>query len=50
MEKYFKKPNGVVIQYNSENHDLKSLKERFEECNANGSAIKKATKGKKSKK
>ena len=39
MSKYFKKPNGVVIQVN-EQHDINSLKERFEECDANGKAIK----------
>ena len=39
MGKYFKKPNGVVIEYDSLNHDLKSLKDRFQECNADGSAI-----------
>ena len=41
--KYFKKPNGVVIEV-LPNHDLNSLKNRFEECDANGNAIKKATK------
>ena len=39
MAKYFKKPNGVVIEVN-EHHDLNSLKERFEECDVNGKAIK----------
>ena len=46
MAKYFKKPSGVVIQVN-QYHNLDSLKERFEECDANGKAIKsekKATK------
>ena len=37
MSKYFKKPNGVVIEYDESAHDLKSLEERFEECNADGS-------------
>ena len=41
--KYFKKPNGVVIEAQP-NHDLDSLKDRFEECDANGKAIKKAPK------
>ena len=41
--KYFKKPNGVVIEVQP-NHDLDSLKDRFEECDANGKAIKKAEK------
>ena len=39
MDRYFKKPNGVVIKYDSSKHDLKSLKDRFQECNADGSAI-----------
>ena len=46
MAKYFKKPNGVVIEA-TPSHDLDSLKSRFEECDANGKAIKvekKATK------
>ncbi len=46
MSEYFKKPNGVVIKVN-EHHDIASLKERFEECDANGKPIKvekKATK------
>ncbi|QDP67941.1 MAG: hypothetical protein Tp1122DCM00d2C27307611_31 [Prokaryotic dsDNA virus sp.] len=38
--KYFKKPNGVIIEANS-NHDINSLKERFVECDANGNKIKK---------
>ena len=37
MSKYFKKPNGVVIEYDESTHDLKSLEERIEECNADGS-------------
>ena len=36
---YFKKPNGVIIEADS-NHDLKSLKERFTECDADGNEIK----------
>ena len=43
MAKYFKKPNGVIIEVN-DNHDLKSLKDRFEECDANGKALKKSVK------
>ena len=43
MAKYFKKPNGVVIEATT-SHDLDSLKDRFEECDANGKAIKKAEK------
>ena len=38
--KFFKKPNGMVYKVMS-NHDIKSLKARFEECDANGNAIKK---------
>ena len=40
MAKYFKKPNGLVIEA-TPNHDMDSLMERFEECDANGNAIKK---------
>ena len=43
MAKYFKKPSGTIIEA-TENHDFASLKDRFEECDANGKAIKKATK------
>ena len=43
MAKYFKKPSGIIIEA-TENHDLASLKDRFEECDANGKAIKKAPK------
>ena len=39
MPKYFKKPNGLVIEATSD-HDMDSLKDRFEECDANGKAIK----------
>ena len=45
MAQYFKKPNGVIIEAH-ENHDLASLKDRFEECDANGKALKKAPKKK----
>ena len=41
--KYFKKPSGVVIEVQP-NHDINSLKDRFEECDVNGKAIKKAPK------
>ena len=43
---YFKKPNGLVIEV-TPNHDIDSLKDRFEECDVNGKPIKaekKATK------
>ena len=42
MAQYFKKPSGIIIEA-TENHDLASLKDRFEECDAYGGAIKKAT-------
>jgi len=45
--KYFKKPNGVVIEYDPSGHDLKSLKDRFHECNADGSNKKPKPKAKK---
>ena len=43
MSKYFKKPNGVIIEATA-NHDLDSLKDRFEECDENGNKIKKEVK------
>ena len=43
MVQYFKKPNGVVIEA-TPSHDLDSLKGRFEECDANGKAVKKVEK------
>ena len=43
MERIFKKGNGSIIQANA-NHDLDSLKDRFEECDANGDKIKKEVK------
>ena len=38
--KYFKKPNGVVIEVQP-NHDLNSLKDRFKECDIDGKELKK---------
>ncbi len=38
--KFFKKANGMVYKVML-NHDIESLKARFEECDANGNAIKK---------
>ena len=38
--KYFKKPNGVVIEVQP-NHNLDSLKDRFIECDAYGKELKK---------
>ena len=43
--KYFKKPNGIVIEVTS-NHDLESLKARFVECDANGNKVVKEEKPK----
>ena len=43
MERFFKKGNGSIIQANA-NHDIKSLEDRFEECDANGDKIKKEVK------
>jgi len=43
MAQYFKKPSGIIIEA-TENHDLASLKDRFEECDADGKAIKKPIK------
>ena len=47
--KYFKKPNGIVIEVTS-NNDLESLKARFVECDANGNKVVKEEKPKKVKK
>tara|TARA_Y100000004_G_scaffold35395_1_gene37891 strand:- start:391 stop:558 length:168 start_codon:yes stop_codon:yes gene_type:complete len=43
MERFFKKPNGVVIQV-IPSHDIKSLEERFVECDKNGKELKKVAK------
>ena len=40
MTKYFKKPNGIIVEA-SDNHDIDSLKARFEECDKNGKLVKK---------
>jgi hypothetical protein len=48
MERFFKKPNGVVIQV-IPTHDIKSLEERFIECNKDGKEIKKVVKKSKKK-
>ena len=37
MEKYYKKPIGMVIKYDTTRHNEESMKERIEECNADGS-------------
>ena len=46
--KYFLKPNGVVIQVQP-NHDIKSLEDRFVECDIDGNEIKKVVKKSKKK-
>ena len=42
-DRYFLKPNGVVIQA-LPTHDIKSLEDRFVECGADGKEIKKVVK------
>ena len=39
-ERYFKKADGTVIEVQPQ-HDIKSLEERFTECDANGKELKK---------
>jgi len=48
MERFFKKPNGVVIQV-IPTHDMESLKDRFVECDKDGKEIKKVVKKSKKK-
>lgn len=43
MERYFKKPTGVIVKV-LPNHDIQSLKDRFIECDSNGSELKKVAK------
>jgi len=43
MERFFKKGNGTIFEANS-NQDIKSLEDRFEECDENGGEIKKEVK------
>ena len=50
MSKFFKKPSGAIVEYDEINHDLKSLQDRFEECNADGSKVDPKPKPKKEKK
>tara|TARA_Y100001938_G_C8016974_1_gene393130 strand:+ start:279 stop:446 length:168 start_codon:yes stop_codon:yes gene_type:complete len=50
MERFFKKANGLVVKYIRTKHKLDSLKERFEEVDKYGKAIKKAVKKAKKKK
>ena len=50
MSKFFKKASGVVLKYDKKVHDIKSLQDRFEECDVNGEKIKVEIKAKKAKK
>ena len=50
MSKFFKKPNGVIVEYDEKNHDIKSLEDRFVECDVNGEKIKVEIIAKKAKK
>ena len=45
MSKFFKKPSGTIFEV-MPNHDLKSLKDRFVECDKDGKEIKKVAKRK----
>jgi len=45
-DRFFKKPNGVIVKYNPNLHDLKSWKSRFEECSESGGKLKKKPKKK----
>lgn len=40
MERYFKKPNGTIIELQPQ-HDVKSLEDRFVECDVDGKELKK---------
>tara|TARA_R100001594_G_scaffold53947_3_gene87560 strand:- start:54 stop:218 length:165 start_codon:yes stop_codon:yes gene_type:complete len=48
-QRYFKKPTGIIINVQQQ-HDIKSLEDRFEECDINGNPVKKVAKKKSSKK
>ena len=45
-DRYFKKPSGVIIKV-IPNFDIKSLKDRFVECDKNGKKLVKKTTKKK---
>tara|TARA_Y100001938_G_C7926380_1_gene347076 strand:- start:127 stop:270 length:144 start_codon:yes stop_codon:yes gene_type:complete len=45
--RYFKKPNGFIVEYDPGKHDLKSFKDRFKEVNEDGSELKPKAKKKK---
>ena len=40
MSRYFKKSNGVIIEAQPQ-HDIKSLEDRFIECDVDGKELKK---------
>lgn len=42
-DRFFKKTNGIIIQLQS-HHDVKSLEDRFVECDKSGKEIKKEKK------
>ena len=44
MERYFKKPAGYIVKYAPSKHDIESLKDRFKECDKEGTHKKKAKK------
>ena len=48
--RFFKKLSGIIVKYNKITHKIDSLKERFEEVDEFGKAIKKAIKKSKKKK
>tara|TARA_R100000152_G_C6649685_1_gene91685 strand:- start:314 stop:478 length:165 start_codon:yes stop_codon:yes gene_type:complete len=43
MKRFFKKASGIIIEA-GDNHDIKSLEDRFMECDENGQEIKKEVK------
>ena len=49
MDRYFKKSNGMRFMYDPMKHKLDSLKQRFEECDEDGMALKKPKKSSKNK-
>tara|TARA_Y100000310_G_scaffold134238_1_gene133230 strand:+ start:627 stop:815 length:189 start_codon:yes stop_codon:yes gene_type:complete len=44
--RYFKKQDGSVFEFDRSRHNLESLKNRFEECDADGKFKKKQKKAK----
>ena len=48
-EKYFKRPNGFIVKYDPQKHDIKSFQDRFTEVNKDGAEIKPKRKTKKKK-